>query len=351
MAEIPDRRPNMQQIADAAGVSKSAVLLALRNDPRISEPTRVRIQQIANEMGYRRNAVVDSLMTQLRAGRQPAFQANLGLINCSPLRDLTQNHTFRRLREGVLRRAEQLGYGVEEFWLQQPDMRPERLQQIMETRGIHGLVLIAGLSPNIIGEGYVKFWYNFACSVIGVTHLKDNLNCASNDQYLTARNAAQKVIELGYQRPMLVVPVEDDALLDDKFSAGFYSATRSLPAKNHLGLVPFDLHAPTKATARIKKLKPDVVITNKVELYDALVAEGVRIPQDLGVVHLDWHDGISHLAGMRQNNRVVGSAGVDLVVGQIQKNEHGSQEFPKVVQIESKWVDGPSVKSRAGQRK
>jgi LacI family transcriptional regulator len=112
--------------------------------------------------------------------------------------------------------------------------------------------------------------------------------------------------------------------------------------------VPFDLHAPTKATARIKKLKPDVVITNKVELYDALIEEGVRIPEDMGLIHLDWHDEIRHLAGMRQNNRVVGSAGVDLVVGQLQKNEHGAQEFPKVVQIESVWIDGATVKPKIG---
>ena len=46
---------------------------------------------------------------------------------------------------------------------------------------------------------------------------------------------------------------------------------------------------------------------------------------------------------MRQNNRIVGSAGVDLVVGQLQKNETGSQDYPKVIQIESVWVDGPSV--------
>ncbi|MDB2310579.1 hypothetical protein N9V19_01130 [Opitutales bacterium] len=47
---------------------------------------------------------------------------------------------------------------------------------------------------------------------------------------------------------------------------------------------------------------------------------------------------------MRQNNREVGSAGVDLVVGQLQKNEFGAQEHPMVVQIESIWVDGPSLK-------
>jgi LacI family transcriptional regulator len=344
MADAPQRRPNMQQIADAAGVSKSAVSLALRNDPRISEVTRIRVHKTAEAMGYRRNPVVDSLMTQLRAGRQPSFQANLALINCSPLRDLTQNHTFRRLREGVLRRAEQLGYGVEEFWLQQPDMRPARLKQIMETRGIHGIILIAALDLETVGAGYAKFWYSFACSVIGVTHLKDNLNCASNDQYLTARNATRKVIELGYQRPLLVVPAADDVLLEDKFSAGFYSSTRSLPVKNRLNFLAFDLESPNKLLEQIRKLKPDVVITNKVELYDGLIKAGIRIPEDLGLVHLDWHDGINHLSGMRQNNRVVGSAGVDLVVSQLQKNEFGAQEFPQVIQIESKWVDGSTVK-------
>ncbi len=334
----------MQQIANAAGVSKSAVSLALRNDPRIPEATRIKIQKIADEMGYRRNPVVDSLMTQLRAGRQPTFQANLGLINCSPVQDLRQNHTFRRLREGVMNRAEQLGYGIEEFWLKQPDMRPERLKQIVETRGIRGLILIAALSPDTIHASYSKFWYNFACAVIGVTHLKNQLNCSSNDQYLTTRRATEKVLELGYKRPLMAVPAEDDSLLDAKFSAGFYSVTRQLPKKDQLDLLPIDMGDLPATVAAIRKQKPDVVLTNKVELHQALIDAGVNVPNDLGVVHIDWHDAIDHLAGMRQNNRVVGSAGVDLVVGQLQKNEYGAQEFPKVVQIESVWVDGPSVK-------
>ncbi len=351
MSHTPERRPNMQQIGQAAGVSKSAVSLALRNDPRIPEATRLRIQAIAREMGYRRNPVVDSLMTQLRAGRQPTFQANLGLINCSPLKDLSQNHTFRRLREGVLRRAEDLGYGIEEFWLQQPDMRPQRLKQIVETRGIRGLILIAALSPDTIDRGYVDFWYDFACSVIGVTHLNNQLNCASNDQYLTARRATEKVLELGYQRPMLLVPAEDDSLLEDKFSAGFYSVNRRLEVKDRLDMVPLDISNPGPALLAIRKRKPDVVITNKSEFYGALHDDGVSLPKDLGFVHLDWHDALPNMAGMRQNNRIVGSAGVDLVVGQLQKNEFGSQVFPKVVQIESVWVDGPSVKNlKSGQK-
>jgi LacI family transcriptional regulator len=344
MPDTPEHRPNLQQIGLAAGVSKSAVSLALRNDPRIPEATRQRIQAIAREMGYRRNPVVDSLMTQLRAGRQPSFQANLGLINCSPVKDLNQNHTFRRLREGVHRRAEDLGYGIEEFWLQQPDMRPQRLKQIVQTRGIRGFILIAALSPDTIDRGYVDFWYDFACAVIGVTHLKNQLNCSSNDQYLTARRATEKVLEFGYKRPMLVVPAEDDALLEDKFSAGFYSVTRHLKTRDQLAAVSLNIADPGSALLAIRKQQPDLVITNKSELYGALHDDGVSIPKDLGLVHLDWHDALTQMAGMRQNNRVVGSAGVDLVVGQLQKNEFGSQEFPKVVQIESVWVDGPSVR-------
>ena len=334
----------MQQIGQAAGVSKSAVSLALRNDPRIPEATRLRIQAIAQEMGYRRNPVVDSLMTQLRAGGQPVFEATLGVINCSSLEDLSQSHTFRHFREGVLCRAKDLGYGVEEFWLQQSDMRPQRLKQILEARGIRGLILIASLRPDTIDRAYVDFWYDFACVVIGATHLNNRLNCVSNDQYLTARRATEKVFELGYKRPVLVVPPDDDALLEEKFSAGFYSAAHHLPVKDQLPVVALDMADPSAALQAIHQQKPDVVITNKSEFYASLQDDGFSFPTDLGLVHLDWHDALANIAGMRQNNRVVGSAGVDLVVGQLQKNEFGSQEFPKLVQIESVWVDGPSVK-------
>jgi LacI family transcriptional regulator len=334
----------MQQVADAAGVSKSAVSLALRNDPRIPEATRRRIHEAAERLGYRRNPIVDALMVQLQAGRQPTFQANLALINCSKIRDLRKNHTFRRLREGVLRRADQLGYGVEEYWLEQPDLRPERLKQILETRGIRGLILIAALSPDAIHTRYDDFWKDFSCAVLGVTHLKNKLHCATNDQFLTARRATEEILRRGYRRPVLLVPPDLDELLDNKFSAGFISALGRLPRKDKLAPLPLDLARPEKAVEGIRRLKPDVVLTNRDEVHAWLVAAGFDIPAELGLVHLDWHEEVAGVAGMRQNNRVVGSAGADLVISQLQKHEVGEQEFPKVVQIESVWIDGPSVR-------
>ena len=48
---------------------------------------------------------------------------------------------------------------------------------------------------------------------------------------------------------------------------------------------------------------------------------------------------------MRRNNRIVGSVGVDLLAGQLQKNEFGSQEFNYAVKIKSFWIEDPSVKA------
>src|SRR5262245_2742752 len=42
----------LRDIARAVGVSATSVSLALRDDPRISEPTRLRIHGVAREMGY-----------------------------------------------------------------------------------------------------------------------------------------------------------------------------------------------------------------------------------------------------------------------------------------------------------
>jgi LacI family transcriptional regulator len=335
----------MQQIADAAAVSKSAVSLALRNDPRIPESTRLRIQRIAVKMGYRRNPVVDSLMSHLRAGRQPGFQANLALINCAPYEDLNSNHTFRRLREGVLERSQNLGYGIEEFWWQEPNLRPQRLKQILETRGIRGIVLIGIMGLDLIQEkDFADFWDPFACAVIGTAHLNNQMNCSTNDQYLTARRATKKVLEMGYQRPILVVPEGDDAVLENKFSAGFYSIAKSLPKCDQLEAVSLESENTKKIIQSIKSRQADVIITNQSGFYQTLLDSGLNIPEDVGLVHLDWHAGLKEMAGMRQNNKVVGQVGVDLVVGQLQRNEFGTQEFPQVVEIESIWVDGPSVK-------
>ena len=67
MENTPERRRKkvtLQDVADAASVSKATVSLALSNNPRISEPTKQRVLAAVESLGYVYNQLAASLRTQ-----------------------------------------------------------------------------------------------------------------------------------------------------------------------------------------------------------------------------------------------------------------------------------------------
>jgi DNA-binding LacI/PurR family transcriptional regulator len=59
--ETNGHRPTIRDVAELAGVSKSLVSLVLRGEPNVREDKRRRVQQVANELGYRMNLAARSL--------------------------------------------------------------------------------------------------------------------------------------------------------------------------------------------------------------------------------------------------------------------------------------------------
>ena len=49
---------------------------------------------------------------------------------------------------------------------------------------------------------------------------------------------------------------------------------------------------------------------------------------------------------MNQHNDAVGEAAVDMVVGQIHRNESGIPDFPRATLIGASWVEGESVREQ-----
>src|SRR5262245_46874213 len=162
------KRPNVREIAQRTGFSKSLVAMALRDDRRVAEKTRASIRKTAEDMGYQSNPVVAHLMAQLRISRYPCFQSNLALINCYREQDIYRWHTFRDFREGARVHASKLGYQIDDFWLHEPGMHPKRMGQIFRARQIPGIIFVAALDATVIHEVYEPLWMNYPCVAIGI---------------------------------------------------------------------------------------------------------------------------------------------------------------------------------------
>jgi DNA-binding LacI/PurR family transcriptional regulator len=338
----------MHEIAERAGVGKATVSLALRDDPRLRPETRRRIQKLAAKMGYRTNATVANLMAQLRASRTPKYQATLGLLNVSSeAKTLTGLYTFREWAKGCQDRAIQLGYGLDPFWLHEPGISPSRLAKILESRNIRGLIIAALLDRSGLPDEFEVIWQRFACVVVGVRPASPPLNFSSNDQYATALHAVQRLWGYGYRRMGLVLSPEVDAMVDRRFSAGFWAGQEGLEGCERVPTFPFHPAREMSFRAWYAQHRPDAIVCIHDQVKKWIEDMHIKIPDEVGLAHLDRHDDLPDWSGMHQNNTLVGAASVDMLVGQLHRNEVGLPEFPKASLVQSTWIDGPTVARHA----
>jgi LacI family transcriptional regulator len=336
----------MHEIAERAGVGKATVSLALRDDPRLRPETRRRIQKLAAKMGYRTNATVANLMAQLRASRSPKYHATLGLLNASSdPKTLTGAGASREWVTGCHERAGQLGYGLEPFWLHEPGITPARLAGILESRNIRGLIISALLDRSGLPDRFDLIWQQFACVVVGLRPVWPPLHFSTNDQFSTAFRAVQRLWENGYRRMGLVLSPELDAMVDRRFSAGFWAGHEALGGRERLPVFPFHETRETSFRAWYAEYRPDVILCIHEEVKTWLEEMQIDVPAQVGLAHLDRHDELPGWSGMHQNNALVGAAAVDMLVGQLHRNEIGLPDSPQASFTQSTWVDGPTTAS------
>ncbi len=344
------KRITMSDIGREAGVSKNTVSLALRNDPQIPETTRERIQQIAHRMGYQRNPVVAHLMAQLRSEQLGGVHASLALINASEDRKAFSNHpTIPVYVEGCKRRAQHMGYNLDTFWLHDPELNGTRLNRILKARGIRGIVLVGLMKSNRLPDRFAETWQTYPCVVTGVRTRKPSLPFACTDHHIIVLRAFEQAVELGYKRPGLVLDSTIDQLVEGRFTAGYITGQNSLPAKQRLS--PF--HNVTEAKEKpllfkkwLEKEKPDVIFTLYNVVKTWLHEFGYKVPDDVGLIQLEWRADRPEWAGMNQHNDRSGEAAIDMLISMIHSGENSAPPFPRASLIGGTWIDGKTVRSQ-----
>lgn len=346
---MPPIRPTLQTIADAMGVSAMTVSLALRNSPRISVAKRKQIQAHAEKIGYQQNSFAASLVS-LRTQKHPKYQATLALLNCYASRaGWRQYANLTRMFEGVCTRAKELGYLVEEFWLNEPDMSVDRLRRTLVSRGIPGILM--AFIPDRDWELHRLREFDFrgfACASLGWRLEEMNIHSCSNDQYHTGLLAAHKLIERGYRRIGLILNEGLDTAIEHRLRAGYTMAMQDLPKNCRPPAYAAAVLNRESFVQWIRKNRLDAILALPAGVHRWVLEEGWRIPEDIGFAYLDCITPADGLAGIDQKSELVGSAAVDMVVALLHRNESGIPPYQKSMLIRGEWVQSWSVRNPPG---
>lgn len=333
------KRITVRDVAAAAGVHFTTVSMALRNHPRLPVETRNRIRKIADQLGYRPDPMLTALNAYRDSKRQPGYQATIGWINNWPERkQLLSIRQFREYFEGATARAQELGYVIEEFWLQEPGMTPEKLHRILAARNIDTLLIAPQPFPTCPKLNFLKF----SAVVFGYSLQPSTLHVITSHHTHSMNLIMRRVFELGYRRVGLIFAANDDEKAENVCQDGMALATWRWPEMTVVKPLLKQDATDEDLSTWLETERPDAVISHN-SIADRLRAIGYRFPKDVGFVSIDLKSDEKVLSGIYQNDDTIGRMAVDLVVAMLHRGERGLPKVPVRTLVESVWMPGKTL--------
>ena len=198
---LRSQKVTLQDVADEAKVSKATVSLALRRNPRISEPTRQRVLAAAESLGYVYNQRAASLRTQR--------SYTIGLIVSS-----LANPFYPEMIRGAEFHLTENNYSLLLGNSADDLGRQSRALRAMLESDVDGLILVpaAGTTAQSLQRLIQR------CSLVLLTRYVPDLACdyLGMDNVTGSRRAVEFLIKQGHQRIAFVGGPEDSSARRDR---------------------------------------------------------------------------------------------------------------------------------------
>ena len=340
-----------RRIAELAGVSSSTVSLALRGSPKIPEETRRRVMKIAERFGYRPNAKVTELMSQVRRSASEASQACFGVISFyEQERPWESSPHLQRIYESMSQRAKELRYRVEPLWLRARGMTHRRLCTILDARGIEGILCLG--SPDV-DEVFPAEFDHYAIVTQGIS-IKMPLHRVRTHASGDMARLLDAVHRLGYRRPGLLIGHHSlirnaDTYISAFLGWCFQKFGKPLP----LPLLRLARAEEEPLLSWLEKQRPDVVVAVHarealIELGAVLQRNGIGWPKDIGIAAISQVLEGTGFDGLQAHQKLLGEWSVELLVDRIVNHDLGIPQYPRTVLVDSQWVGGRSLRLSLG---
>lgn len=321
-------RPTIRDVARLAGVSHNAVSLALRHDSRITEATRLRVEEAARELKYRLNPLVSAMMRQHRGGSCREVGEAVAFLAMGR-RQSAWRPSSARLRqfEGAVARGREHGLRCERIWADEEGLTGRRLTRILHARGIRG-VIVGTVDYREALQGFD--WSRFCSVALGRALSEPRLDRVSLNWYHGAVEAFSALRTLGYRKVGLLLKADMLTRMERAVTAVWADEV----TERGLGKVPQCIVHTDRDYDLVwrwwKKYRPDAILAYP-DYRDVFRERGVEI----GYAFLSSRDG---QPGIVYDHFALGKTAVDHLATQLLTNSRGLPEVPREIQLEGRWV-------------
>jgi LacI family transcriptional regulator len=267
--------PTSHDVARVARVSQPTVSRALRDDPRLSEETRLRVQEAARELHYVPSQRGRSLATR--------STGQVGIV----VSDLGNPFYFQVLDalHEELRRA-----GLRMLVLTPDEDGRVSLERVVDG-SLDGVILTTTQLRSSLPAELSRRDFPFVLLNREVDDAPGDVCVVDNTQ--GARLVAQEILDLGHRAVAAVFGPETTSTGRDReagFRAGLADAGVDLPPERWRR-APFDFSEGHRCTLELLASRPTALFAANDILalgaYNALYAKGVRVPSDITLIGFD----------------------------------------------------------------
>lgn len=339
---MAEQRVTIRDIAKKTGLHFTTVSLGLRNSPRLNAATRAKIQKQALKMGYRPDPMLAALNAYRQSKSKPQYQATIAWINNWQQRDqMLANAEFREYYEGAKQRANERGYVLEEFWLNESGMSVEKFNRILKARNIQGMLI----APQPESRSILPFAYGDLSTVaLGYSMHPTPMHVVTNHHIHSMNLLFSHLRDAGYQRIGLCISQAIDKKVDHGILGGWRLWDWMNPGQLVLKHYPDGFDGNRERVEKwFQKDKPEVIVTTG-DNIQAMVSWGYQFPRDIAVAGYALPKDEPVFSGLYQNDLLIGKKAVDLIIDMLYRGERGLPETPIRTLVESDWYPGKTLR-------